>query len=163
MPRKKKPVNAMTVKFRKRPMLTRARGNPKLGKHHQLAFGSFVHGLFKLNETLKRGDKATDGGIAATIYEEFKHDEELAQRFSPSNEKLGTVISELRSRYNRGKLTQKDGPPPPSLVSLSYNENGDPINPRYAKPKLLTAREIHFIRHEKHKKLRTAWENSRGS
>jgi hypothetical protein len=141
-----KTISAKSLKIRKTPMPRNVIKKSRVGKKFGKPFTHFLASLFKINETLSRSNKMTDGEIARQIKEEFDHIPEIKNKFSNRNPDLTYMMSKYRSEYNRGRLVPSKAPPEDKYVSFCYNDDGDAVNPRFITPKILTEEEKTKIR-----------------
>lgn len=100
-----------------------------IGVKTKMGYLEFVYTVLEENE--KRDDPFNDTTIAEIIKAEFpKHIKKLTnkRKETKSKETLVTDVRRLRRDYNSGKpnsLHEK-----PAMVSIRYNDNGQPINNR---------------------------------
>lgn len=154
MPRKPPPLNVSTLQVEKTPSLLMDKYRRKqVGKKFRLNFSEFVYQLFYLNSTqLPRSKKMTDGEIARQILVEFGHVQKYREKFENPNR---LTIHLLRNDYNYGRLLRKKGPP--KVKCFSFDDDGDPINPRYAFPRKLTKEEINDEQRKHETKYYIPW------
>ena len=136
---KKKRLNLKKIRPKKTPPLKRQTADKKVGRRHKLNYCSFVFELFRINALAAKKDKMTDGEIRRQILEEFGHLKEYKERFEDEGKSI-TVISRLRSDYNRGRLVVAEPPPKASEVSFSYDSDGDAVNVKFTNPRKMGLR-----------------------
>jgi hypothetical protein len=154
MPRKTPQMSVATIKVEKTPSIVADKYRRKeVGKKFKLNFSEFVYQLFFLNSTqLPRSKKMTDGEIARQILIEFSHIKKRQEQFTNPDR---LTIHLLRNDYNYGRLLRKKGPP--KVKCFCFDEDGDPINPRYAYPVKLAKEEINDQQKEHETKYYIPW------
>lgn len=102
-------------------------------KGHTTGLGicAFFAYLFKVNEIVPKRKKKTDDQIAAEVEKEFPY---RPTAFCFRGKNKTRTISEYRHRYNTGKFTKGVIP---SILSFRYDEDGDKVDMRTGKIKLV--------------------------
>ena len=154
MPKKPPQLTVSSLKIEKTPSLIYTKYRRKnVGKKFKLNYCEFVYQLFSMNSTqLPRSRKMTDGEIARQILVEFGHIEKFRERFQNPDR---LTIHLLRNDYNYGRLLRKKGPP--KVKCFCFDEEGDPVNPRYAYPRKLTKEEMDEQQKEHEEKYYKPW------
>ena len=95
-----------------------------VGRKTKLGICSFCWNLFHANEELPRNRRLTNTALEYAVREEYSHRKVLIDSLDCKN----SSINDWRRRYNRGILIPTLGQP--LRVSLRYNNDGSPVEPR---------------------------------
>lgn len=147
--------NSTDLDVRKTPNNYKKHRKRTTGKKFKLGLCEFLYHLFLTNERAPRRKKMTDAEIIRQVCIEYRYVPAVYNIWKRNDLRLVYV---KRSEYNRGVLTTNDPPPAEELTSFSYDENGDPINPRYSPPKKLSYDQVKAMRKKTTEKYRKKWE-----